>query len=234
MDMKLAASYAPRLYFDRNEPFYPVRVGVSLLRRGERSPSFRRFVEWEEASIAYAIEFAIYWDYDIQHLYELEHVWVYVDKAGQVADAEASFHGRYLKALLPDRSNLSGRTVSLYSQPGKHAFSPVPVLFELLPDARTATDRDAGRDGLTLPDWYEARELYDEETNRLVRAYQQANHRFAPSFEYDAWELANRGELFVPWDALYKEIPERIEAELRDIRRSVAGRKGQGKDDRDV
>ncbi|MDQ0061234.1 hypothetical protein [Paenibacillus harenae] len=225
MDMKRLTAYAPRIYFDKEEPFYPVRVGVSVLHRGERSASFRRQMDWQNEAIDYAIEFAIYWDYDIQHLYELEHVWVHVGKDGSVLDAEASFHGKYLKALLPDRSNLEGRTVSLYSQPGKHAFSPLPILFQLLPNALSATDRDAGLDGLTLPNWYKARGRYDEETNALVRAYQQAHHRFTPSFQFVPYELAGREPLFVPWAELYEEIPERIEAELTVIRRALADSK---------
>ncbi|TYP74098.1 hypothetical protein [Paenibacillus methanolicus] len=228
MDMERMAAYAPLLYFDRMEPFYPVRIGVSVLRDGERSPSFRRTFAFADPAIDYVIEFAIYWDYDIQHLYDLEHAWVYVDKNGEVADAEASFHGNYMKALLPDRSNVVGRTVSLYSQPGKHAFSPLPVLFELLPNVTTATDRDAGADGLTLPAWYKSRRPYDEETNALVRAYQQAYHRFAPSFEFVPYELAVREELFVPWETLLKEIPARIEAELAAIRRALHGTNLEG------
>lgn len=223
MDLNRLISYAPRIYFDRHEPFYPVRVGVTVLREGERSPSFRRVFERMDDAVDYVIEFAIYWDYDIQHLYELEHVWIFVAKDEAVADAEASFHGKYLKALLPDRSNLDGRTVSLYSQPGKHAFSPLPILFELLPNARSATDRDAGLDGLTLPEWYKARGRYGEETNALVRAYQQTYHRFTPSFEFVPYELAGREHLFVSWETLYDEIPQRIEAELAVIKRTVGG-----------
>jgi hypothetical protein len=225
MDIKRLAAYAPRLFFDKKEPFLPVRVGVSVIRRGEQSPSFRRRFEELAAEIDYVIEFAIYWDYDIQHLYELEHVWVYVDRDGEVANAEASFHGKYLKALLPDGSNLSGRTVSLYSQPGKHAFSPLPLLFELLPNARTVTDQGAGADGLTLPEWYRARDSYDDKTNDLVREYQQRYHRFAPSFEFVPYELAGQEGLFIPWKLLYEEIPDRIEAELATIRQTLAGLK---------
>ncbi|MCM3626839.1 hypothetical protein M3194_05625 [Paenibacillus glycanilyticus] len=225
MDMKLLAAYAPRLYFDKKEPFYPARVGVSVIRQDGHSPSFRRSFEHLEAGIDYVIEFAIYWDYDIQHLYELEHVWIYVDKAGEVADAEASFHGKYLKALLPYGSNLAGKTVNLYSQPGKHAFSPVPILFELLPNARIVTDQEAGRDGLTLPEWYRAKATYDDQTNELVRAYQQRYHRFTPAFEFVPYELAKQESLFVPWEVLYEEIPKRIEAELAIIRHTLAGLK---------
>lgn len=86
-----------------------------------------------------------------------------------------------------------------------------------------ATDRAAGQDGLTLPKWYKAQGQYDEETNVLVRAYQQAYHRFTPSFEFVPYELAEREPLFVPWKTLYEEIPVRIEAELAIIRRSRNG-----------
>lgn len=47
-DTRHSAAYAPKWRFDRNEPFFPVRIGVSLLRDGEASPrqyqqSFHRF-----------------------------------------------------------------------------------------------------------------------------------------------------------------------------------------------
>ncbi|QSF45346.1 hypothetical protein [Paenibacillus tianjinensis] len=41
-DRKLAIRYAPCLWFDRNEPFFPARFGVTVLREDGESPSFRR------------------------------------------------------------------------------------------------------------------------------------------------------------------------------------------------
>lgn len=108
MNLELAMSYAPYLYFDKKEPFFPVRVGVTVLEEAGPSPSFRRRFEFEQPELKYIIEYAIYWDYDIQHLYELEHVWVYVGQDGQVLDCDASFHGWYFKGLLRNRSNLDG------------------------------------------------------------------------------------------------------------------------------
>ena len=35
-------------------------------------------------------------------MYDLEHIWVTVSGDGQVMDAEGSFHGKYLKLLLPE------------------------------------------------------------------------------------------------------------------------------------
>ncbi|MBW5447779.1 hypothetical protein GE107_17120 [Cohnella sp. CFH 77786] len=216
--MEPILAYTPKLFFDRKEPFYPARVGVSVLRDGESSPSFRRRFAFKDDAVDHVIEFAIYWDYDIQHLYDLEHVWVYVRTDGSVADGEASFHGRYLKALLPDRSNLHGTRLKLYSQPGKHAFSPLPLLFELLPDARICTNEEAGKDGLTLPDWYGGRVRADGETDRLIRTYLHTFRRFTPSFEFIEYEFGEPAETFVPWERLYEEIPARIERELAVIR----------------
>lgn len=217
--------YAPKLFFDEKEPFYPVRVGITVMRNGETSPSFKRRFTFADPAIDHVIEFAIYWDYDIQHLYELEHVWVYVGGDGSVEDCEASFHGRYLKALLPDRSNLFGRRLKLYSQPGKHAFSPLPVLFDLLPDARVCTNEEAGKDGLTLPDWYGERIKVNEEDNRAVRTYLQSFYRFTPSFEYIEYVFTEPSKTFVPWERLFEEIPDRIEQELTKIRSALEDRK---------
>ncbi|THF84264.1 hypothetical protein E6C55_01775 [Cohnella fermenti] len=211
--------------FDEREPFFPVRIGVSELRDGEASPSFRRTMRLSGREIERVLEYAIYWDYDIQHLYELEHVWVMLRKDGTVADAEASFHGRYLKALLPDRSNLEGDRLTIYSQPGKHAFAPLPLLFRLLPDADECTDAEAGRDGLTAPDWLGSdpvrRLMADEDAQRLVREHIRSRFRFSPAYSFLPYELGERKELFVPWSALLEEIPARIQREIASIRRSA-------------
>lgn len=100
MDRQLIQAYAPYLYFDKHEPFFPVRVGVTIFEREGASPSFRRSFSFRDPRVKKIIEYAIYWDYDIQHLYELEHVWVYIGHEGEVIDCEASFHGKYLKGLL--------------------------------------------------------------------------------------------------------------------------------------
>lgn len=224
MDKEIALKYAPVLYFDRLEPFYPVLVGVTVLRRPGPSPSFRREFRFDDPRLHSVIEYAIYWDYDIQHLYELEHVWVYVGMDGEVLDAEASFHGKYLKGLLKNRSNLTGGThVRLYSQPGKHAFSPLPELFELLPNLRSAASTEAGLDGLSVPEMFKGIYGTDEETNRLVRRYLQT-FAFEPSMEFEEYRLPE--EAFVEWPRLYEEIPRRIERELAGIRRLILSGKG--------
>lgn len=67
---------------------------------------------------------AIWWDWDIGHLYELEHVWVYLDDQGRVRRGEASAHGGYHDMAVDGRLPLTGQRLTLCSEPGKHAFDP--------------------------------------------------------------------------------------------------------------
>ena len=110
----LAARYAPTLRFDRNEPFFPLAAGYTILRQSGPSPSFRQGHQIDLApegqpATRFAIEYAIWWDWDIGHLYELEHVWVYVDERGDVARCEASWHGGQHDMRLEGKLAVEGR-----------------------------------------------------------------------------------------------------------------------------
>lgn len=210
-ERELVRKYMPELYFDRNEPFYPDRIGVSIIRESGASPSFSRELVYDPQRMDCILEFAIYWDYDIQHLYDLEHIWVYVGKDGQVLDCEGSFHGNYLKGLLSDRSNLSGTHVKLYAQPGKHAFSPRPDLFELLPDLRSCTDEQAGTGGLLVTQLFKGVIHHDDAIDQRVNAHLRT-FRFQPAMMFERCEVAE--DLIVAWPALQTEIPLRIQRVL--------------------
>jgi len=130
----LAARYAPILRFDAHEPFLPLAAGYTIFRESGPSPSFQRghkieLAPAEKPAAALAIEYAIWWDWDIGHLYELEHVWVYVDATGRVVRTEASWHGGQHDMSLDGRLALDGDHVLLFSEPGKHAFAPTPDWF---------------------------------------------------------------------------------------------------------
>lgn len=210
-----ALRYAPDLYFDVLEPFKPVRVGVTVFEETARSPSFDRVVEVDRSRIAMAIEYAIYWDYDIEHLYELEHVWVFVGHGGEVIQCECSSHGHRLIGLLRDRGNVSadGR-VRLFSQPGKHAMSPIAELFRLLPNAESCCMEEAGKDGLLEPAMFRGEFKTRPDADRLAEQCLKS-YRFRPSFEYELheWDPA----LFVPWEQLRREIPVRLNALLASL-----------------
>ncbi|OMF15239.1 hypothetical protein BK131_10150 [Paenibacillus amylolyticus] len=212
--LETAMSFAPVLMFDRNEPFYPDFVGVSVLDRSGPSPSFKRDVQFPAEAVQYVIEYAIWWDYEIGHLYEMEHVWIYVGHDGEVVDCEASFHGKVLRGLLKDRVNVVGRHICLYSQPGKHAFSPLPVVFELLPDLYSAAGTKAGCDGLLVNDLFRGYFETNEQIDAQVTSYLQTK-AFVPSMEFEEYLL--KPEMFMTWDQLFHIIPQRIKDRLVEL-----------------
>ncbi|MEW4427495.1 hypothetical protein AB1I68_08535 [Paenibacillus pabuli] len=212
--LEKAMSYAPILMFDQNEPFYPDLVGISLLEKPGPSPSFRREILFPIEAVQFVIEYAIWWDYEIGHLYEMEHVWIYVGHDGEVVDCEASFHGKVLRGMLKDRVNMVDRHVCLYSQPGKHAFSPLPVVFELLPDLYSAAGIQAGCDGLLVNDLFKNYFETNEVIDARVRKYLQTK-AFVPTMQFEEYLLGP--EKFVTWDRLYEMIPQRIRSRLAEL-----------------
>ncbi|MDO3412199.1 hypothetical protein QWJ34_20720 [Saccharibacillus sp. CPCC 101409] len=222
----LRECYAPYLMFDLREPFLPDLVGFTRLERGEESPSFPRSFEDADPRTDCILEYAVWWDYEIGHLHQLEQIWIYVGPNGEVLDCEATFHGRVLKGLLKNRSNLTDAThVRLFSQPGKHALSPLPDLFELLPDLHLASGPRAGEDGLyagtaiggLLPYGDNSGEVSDR-VKRYLRSF-----AFKPTLEYTEYRL--RPEQFLPWPALKEAIPLRMADRLLELE-LIFGRSG--------
>jgi len=216
MDKELIMKYAPYIYFDKNEPFFPVRVGCTIFETPGYSVSFRRNIDFDPQQVRFAIEYAIYWHYDIGHLYDLEHIWIFVATDGSIADCEASFHGNYLKGLLKDRSNIEdGTHVRLYSQPGKHAFSPMAEVFELLPNLMTDTYDCAGVDGLLVTGVARGRYGTNEEIDDMVREYLKS-FSFVPTMEFFKYVIPK--DIITTWDNLDDEIPDLIYQKLEEIR----------------
>jgi hypothetical protein len=202
LELDLARRLFPRLLFDLCEPFFPRWIGASLFRHPAASPSFRR--ELVPPPGGCVIEYAIYWDWDIQHLYDLEHIWLYLGPEGRLSDAEASFHGRWLKAIAPGFDNFEGGSLSLFSQPGKHAFAPGPGVFRLLPDCETSTWEDAGKAGAEVPWPLRDRVRPDPSWDRPVRRH-LSKRRFRPSWEFRPW-TADRS-IIIEWRELDALLP---------------------------
>ena len=223
-DQELALRYAPLIRFDRREPFFPSAVGYTVFRCDDRSASFPREIALG-ADAALVIEYAIWWDWDIQHLYELEHAWVSVDVGGGILDLEASWHGRFHQ-MRDEHGELplqDGRPV-LYSEPGKHAFAPSPA--QLL-DRRATTvascGAHAGKMGVHVTPLF-AGVIHQRKPlqNRLVHTYLESL-RFEPSFDFSqCFDL--REAAFAPWRSLYRWIPGRVSACLESLGATIAPR----------
>lgn len=195
-DRRLAERYIPRLRFDRAEPYSPEGVGYTIYTAGDarradavqetavRSRSCRLQIEMEPGETV--IEYAFYYDFDIQHLYDLEHVFVKVDREGGITGILGSFHGKFLNNLIEDETEFEGTHIILYVQPGKHAFMPKPHYFRLFPDRDRCCGEYAGRDGLLIAPMFEGRLFTDEAFDGKVERYIRENHAFVPTWEFTA------------------------------------------------
>ncbi|RME41977.1 MAG: hypothetical protein D6791_18905 [Chloroflexi bacterium] len=225
-EQMLAARYTPILHFDSQEPFLPQAVGYTIFREDAASPSFPRAVILKpegERPAELAIEYAIWWDWDIGHLYELEHVWVFVDGRGEVVRVEASWHGGCHSMANGGALALEGTHPHVFSEPGKHAFAAAAEWYE---ERRRRyqgreSERLAGAGGVWVTPLFAGRlsALRTPPANTLVRTYLQ-RYRFRP-----VWDFARRfdiaAELLVPWTALEAWIPLRVAWWVDSLRREI-------------
>ena len=218
-ELKLLHRYSPYIYFNEKEPFFPRVIGYTFIHESQKSPSAPRDILINHETTAFAIEYAIYWDFDIGHLYELEHYWVYVGHNGEVVNAEASFHGSYFTCLLKDHSNLLDEThVKIYSQPGKHGFCALKEIYQLIPGIETTTYERAGDSGICVTEVAKGRYENTDETREIVREYLQ-KRRFHPSDTYLPYSLEKIP--YIPWEELDAKIPLMVSEKLEEMRREL-------------
>lgn len=232
-DRGLAERYFPHLRYDRAEPYSPKGVGYTVYTASDahradavpltavRSRSCRLQIELEPGEMV--IEYAFYYDFDIQHLYDLEHVFVKVDREGGIAGVLGSFHGKFLNDLIEGETQFEDTHVILYVQPGKHAFMPKPRYFRLFPDRDRCCGEYAGRDGLLIAPMFEGRLFTDEVFDRKVERYIRENHAFVPTWKFTARhpEPYRAEDLLMPWEELDGLIVERITEWKNKIERAA-------------
>ena len=223
-DAELAARYLPIFHFDQKESMPLRAIGWTLARKTMQSPSFPKRKIPVEGRTVLTIEYACYWDYDIQHMYDLEHVWVMIGKDGDLLHAEGSFHGKYLNLWDPGMETLNAlmpeeNRVHAYSQPGKHAFLPAGNLVRLIPDWLESCTLDAGGPVLTgnpFESIYHSTAEEDALSIRYIREYLT----FVPTLNFiRGGEAAS----LMPWCELSSRIPQWIAEECARLREYYAG-----------
>lgn len=217
-DIELARRLAPVIRFCDNEPFLPSRVGITVLTAPARSPSGPIDLTFEPG-VAKVIEYAIWWDWDIQHLYELEHIWLKLDRDDAILSVEASAHGGKF-AMTNAEGGLpyeNGR-VTLISAPGKHAFTAtVEAQVDGAELTKLCCQELAGRDRILIPGTFAPHlTAVTREDHRAVKRYLQAR-AFLPAFTFE--KQLDLAEIeFVSWPELARWIPERVIQVLRQVR----------------
>ena len=199
------------IHFDGEEPFLPLRVGYTIFREPGPSPSFPRYVRLDPP-IELAIEYALWWDWDIGHLYEVEHAWIFVSEGGEVVGVESSQYGGSYGGNLKLED---GRPV-LYSEPGKHALASDPGALVARRDHTVhSCGPGAGAGGVHVTPLYRDRIPKTPDDAQLVRTYLR-RHAFTPR-----WDWSIRVQVadlpMVPWPELDVAIPRIVRARLTEL-----------------
>lgn len=217
---ELAARYLPIFCFDEAETIPLRAVGWTVFRETRRSDSFPK----REVPVTFgaetAIEYACYWDYDIQHMYDLEHVWVYLDGENRVIRAEGSFHGKYLNLWAPGLEKAGATApeegrVFAFSQPGKHAMVPCGELCRLVPDWDRCCREHAGGPVLVGGPFEGIYSATEEEDRNSIR-YIRENLCFVPTLRF---RRGGEKALLLPWGELKEKIPEWVAAECGRLKK---------------
>lgn len=203
-DADLAYRHAPLLRLDSAEPFLPVAIGYSVFRGPGQSPSSKFAIEPVAETV---IEYAVYWDFDIKHVYDLEHIWLHLDAREKIVRVEASQHGRRERMAVED---LEGQ-ISLWVEPGEHAFfADNDSLMGRAALARHACGQGAGEGRIHTSNPFGAAAFGNPTPfeHRLARLFLR-RHAFEPRF--DGGETVDlRESNLLPWLGLADLIPQRI------------------------
>ena len=220
-ELSLAARFGPRLKLDANEPFRPQAVGYAIYNHDGPSQSFPRHIRLARFTNAVAaIECAIWWDWDINHLYELEHVWVYINSKGNVVGLEGSWHGSVRRLYRGEQIQTNENNAVVFAAPGKHALGTDIEDFQrhesLVPGL---TSRFAGSHGTLQVDMFAGEIPRTPVSDRYVHSY-LTRFAFEPSWDFSK-ELVINETLLVPWAALREWIPGRIDLWLSFLKQEI-------------
>ncbi|MBD8892279.1 HAD family hydrolase [Roseibium litorale] len=216
----LARRHIPVIMLDEAEPYPPLAMGYTVFVEAGQSPSSKFQVVPQGGPV---IEYAIWYDWDIQHMYDLEHIWVYLDKAEQPVRVDASRHGNRVAMQAEGGRFLSreGRAV-VYSEAGKHAHWADGE--EMRAKAGTylpAMCCDlAAFEGVHLGNRYcESGLVVPEGLDHRLAKLQMRADAFLPVYRF--YPAVDSSIALVPWPLLDSWIPERVRLLMSDLRQRM-------------
>ncbi len=218
----LARQLAPILLCDKLEPFEPHVVGISHLKRGEPSPSFRHMNPFTKAPnrTSSVLEYAIWWNGDIQHLYELDHVWIYLNENNVPIHITASAHGEMIDI---SQSNWQDRQIRLFCEPGKHALAPASA--DILAKREfldAACSQSETIDGFQIPAEFKDHMSFLSPYDHFLACDYLKQMRFTPSYSFEkSFDLSKVP--FLTWNELEILIPRFIRDRTERLRKNKKG-----------
>lgn len=214
--LSLARRYAPIIHVDVCETIPLLAYGITVFEKTRRSESFPKR-EVNVPQRCKVIEYACFWDYDIQHMYDLEHIWVTVDEKGCVCHVEGSFHGKYLNlydAGMPFALQPEDEHVHAFCQPGKHAFLPDGQQFRLIPGWYESCNMQSGGDVLVGGPFGGCYQPAAEDHARC-RRYLREHLAFQPTLKFRRMEEPVQ---YMLWDEMARWIPRRVAQECERLK----------------
>ena len=212
---KLAVDHRPLLRCCRTEPYPPSRLGWFAATEPMLSLSSAFELVPRGAAV---VEYAIWCDWDIGHLYDLEHVWVHVDDRGDVIAVEGSQHGRRVE--LTGCEVAAGRPV-VYLEPGKHAVWSSPASMASEQSRVTAQCGPlAGNDGVHVDNPFGDRgEISATPFEHRLARLKLKRDAFVPAFEFP--RSSRETVPMVSWNELAAWIPGRVRSLVAELNGSV-------------
>lgn len=208
--------YLPFLYQDENETVPLRKIGFHLCTQAGPSASVPGMtLSPADRDTRFLIEFSLYWDYDIQHMYDLEQIWVFVGGDGSLRGLWNSFHGFVLDAFgLPAMVHRRDGRPMLYIQPGKHAPLADPALFGLHKDFRASLREQAGG-GLLIPPFLADVLRTTPELDDRIRRHIRKSLTFEPSGRYVPVPVTP--DMLCPTGELLALIPSFVDESIRKL-----------------
>jgi hypothetical protein len=165
---------------------------------------------------ARVLEYAVYYDSDIQHIYDLEHIWVYLNPINQPIAVKATRHGMFVtQYATPEKIAFKGSHPIVYADPGKHALHTKPKTMRknILKAVNT---RMAGTQGVypihffTNEQWQRIQPHYPGRKKCFIYFQEVVAHE--PKFKFSKFRIFQRPDLMA-WD----DLKEKIEGYLIDF-----------------
>ncbi|MBD3352597.1 MAG: hypothetical protein GF364_14005 [Candidatus Lokiarchaeota archaeon] len=170
--------------------------------------------KWKKNKAEKVIEYAIYYSSDIVHIYDLEHVWVYLNKDDEIIGVKGTRHG-VIMTLYGSASKIKYQKKHpiVYCTPGKHSNIVDPKQLNRRILERACGYNYVGKDGVYDVQffndkiWKKVRE-FDPGKEKIREVYRK-HYTFKPTFKMTKYMIPTR-KLMKPWYDLMEEIPDRI------------------------
>ena len=157
------------------------------------------------------LEYAMFYTADIQHVYELEHCWMYLDEKDELIGVKGTRHGVYINMYSNPQSikYFKGHPV-LFVSPGKHEIGANVDMFsfKILEKACSVMAGSVGIYRFYFVPKDELRQIALLHIKKqYVREAFMKKYAFVPSFQWHKCRIPKRG-LLIPWDELAKRVPK--------------------------